>query len=462
MSKIPTLFECQSCGYSSPKWLGRCPDCGSWNSFVEEKRTPGPKKSSLPGRQGSAAKRLGEISLATVPRIATEIEEFNSVLGGGIVPGSIVLLGGEPGIGKSTLLLQIANCLHNQGRRVLYVSGEESASQIKMRAERLENSAESADRPALDEIYVLAESSLENIFSAVEEMRPTDIIVDSIQTTYSETLDSAPGSISQVRHVATQLLNLAKAENIPVFLIGHVTKDGNIAGPKSLEHIVDVVLYFEGERHHNYRIVRAAKNRFGAANEIGIFEMTSRGLMSVRNPSKCFVSELETPSAGSAVVCSFEGTRPILVEIQALVVTTQYGTARRTSTGIDYNRISVLVAMLEKRLEIPMTGCDIFVSAAGGLEIKEPAADLAVFASILSSFRNRALPARAVLLGELSLSGEVRPISQAYARLREAAAMGFRTCILPAGNLPLVNPVENIELIPIANVSQLSELIFPF
>lgn len=460
MSKIPTLFECQSCGYSSAKWLGRCPDCGSWNSFVEEKRTLRSKPGPVPGKQGSKAKRLSEVSLERAPRIVTAIEEFNGVLGGGIVPGSLVLLGGEPGIGKSTLLLQIADCLHDQGRRVLYVSGEESASQIKMRAERLGNAQKSAGRSSLDGIYILAESSFENILNAIDETHPTDIIVDSIQTTYSEGLDSAPGSISQVRHVATQLLNLAKSENIPIFLIGHVTKEGNIAGPKSLEHIVDVVLYFEGERHHNYRIVRAVKNRFGAANEIGIFEMTDRGLMSIRNPSKCFISEGETLSPGSAVVCAFEGTRPILVEIQALVLATQYGTARRTSTGIDYNRISVLVAMLEKRLEIPMMGCDIYVNAAGGLEIREPAADLAVFASILSSFRNRALPPHTVLLGELSLSGEVRAVNQIYPRVREAAAMGFKRCIIPEGNLPLINPVENIELIPIVTVSQLSDLVF--
>jgi len=460
MSKIPTLFECQSCGYSSAKWLGRCPDCGSWNSFVEEKRTLRSKPGPVPGKQGSKAKRLSEVSLERAPRIVTAIEEFNGVLGGGIVPGSLVLLGGEPGIGKSTLLLQIADCLHDQGRRVLYVSGEESASQIKMRAERLGNAQKSAGRSSLDGIYILAESSFENILNAIDETHPTDIIVDSIQTTYSEGLDSAPGSISQVRHVATQLLNLAKSENIPIFLIGHVTKEGNIAGPKSLEHIVDVVLYFEGERHHNYRIVRAVKNRFGAANEIGIFEMTDRGLMSIRNPSKCFISEEETLSPGSAVVCAFEGTRPILVEIQALVLATQYGTARRTSTGIDYNRISVLVAMLEKRLEIPMMGCDIYVNAAGGLEIREPAADLAVFASILSSFRNRALPPHTVLLGELSLSGEVRAVNQIYPRVREAAAMGFKRCIIPEGNLPLINPVENIELIPIVTVSQLSDLVF--
>jgi DNA repair protein RadA/Sms len=460
MSKTPSIFECQSCGYTSAKWLGRCPDCGAWNSFVEERPTSSLKAVSRAAREGSKAKRLEDVPLDNTPRIVTANTEFNGVLGGGIVPGSLVLLGGEPGIGKSTLLLQIADCLQAQGRRVLYVSGEESAPQIKMRAERLRKIPESKDKPEPEGIFVLAESRLESVFDAVEEIHPTDIVIDSIQTTFSETLDSAPGSISQVRHVATQLLNLAKSENIPVFLIGHVTKEGNIAGPKSLEHIVDVVLYFEGERHHNYRIVRAVKNRFGAANEVGIFEMTGHGLMPVSNPSECFLSERESPSPGSAVVCAFEGTRPILVEIQALVIASQYGTARRTSTGIDYNRISVLVAMLEKRLGIPMMGCDIYVNAAGGLEVQEPAADLGVFAAILSSFRNRPLPSHTVLLGELSLSGSVRPINQVYARVREAAAMGFKMCIVPEGNLPLVNPVDNIELVPIGAVSQLSDLIF--
>jgi DNA repair protein RadA/Sms len=451
MSKTLLVFECQSCGYASAKWLGRCPDCGSWNSFAEEKA----RAASGKDRAVSAARpvRLSEISTADQPRVVTGNTEFDRVLGGGLVPGSLVLLGGEPGIGKSTLLLQIAQALQKKNRRVLYISGEESAQQIKMRAERL--GSEDAG-----EIFLLAESSLEAILGAVDDVRPTDIVVDSIQTTFSESLDSAPGSISQVRHVAAQFLALAKTRHLPVFLIGHVTTDGSLAGPKALEHIVDTVLYFEGERHHNHRIVRAVKNRFGAANEVGVFEMTSRGLVPVQNPSDLFLREREEAVPGSAVVCAVEGTRPILVEIQALVLASQYGTARRTATGVDYSRISVLVAMLEKRLGIPIMGCDIYVNAAGGLQVDEPAADLALFAAILSSFRNRALPPSTVLIGELGLSGEVRPVSQAHLRAREAAAMGFRRCILPAGNLPLHDSAGSIELMPLRSVLELSDAIF--
>ncbi|MBP1597056.1 MAG: repair protein RadA [Acidobacteria bacterium] len=451
MSKNATSFICQTCGFASAKWLGRCPDCGNWNSFTEEKAGAVSAKS----RSGPASKpvRLSEVHTEDAPRILTANAEFDRVLGGGLVPGSLVLLGGEPGIGKSTLLLQIAQALQARGRRVLYVSGEESAQQIKMRAERL--GSEDAG-----EIFVLAESSLEAILGAVTGIRPTDLIVDSIQTTFSEALESAPGSISQVRHVAACFLNLAKTDQVPVFLIGHVTKDGSIAGPKALEHIVDTVLYFEGERHHNHRIVRAVKNRFGAANEIGVFEMTGRGLLPVQSPSDLFLKEREEAAPGSAVACALEGTRPILVEVQALVLSSQYGTARRTATGLDYNRISLLVAMMEKRMGIPMTGCDIYVNAAGGLQIDEPASDLALFAAILSSFRNRALPPSTVLIGELGLSGEVRPVSQAHVRVREAAAMGFRRCILPAGNIPLHDPVESIELIPLRTILELSEAIF--
>jgi len=451
MSKNATSFICQTCGFASAKWLGRCPDCGNWNSFTEEKAGAVSAKS----RSGPASKpvRLSEVHTEDAPRILTANAEFDRVLGGGLVPGSLVLLGGEPGIGKSTLLLQIAQALQARGRRVLYVSGEESAQQIKMRAERL--GSEDAG-----EIFVLSESSLEAILGAVTGIRPTDLIVDSIQTTFSEALESAPGSISQVRHVAACFLNLAKTDQVPVFLIGHVTKDGSIAGPKALEHIVDTVLYFEGERHHNHRIVRAVKNRFGAANEIGVFEMTGRGLLPVQSPSDLFLKEREEAAPGSAVACALEGTRPILVEVQALVLSSQYGTARRTATGLDYNRISLLVAMMEKRMGIPMTGCDIYVNAAGGLQIDEPASDLALFAAILSSFRNRALPPSTVLIGELGLSGEVRPVSQAHVRVREAAAMGFRRCILPAGNIPLHDPVESIELIPLRTILELSEAIF--
>jgi DNA repair protein RadA/Sms len=457
MTKNLTIFECQSCGYQSAKWLGRCPDCGGWNSFTEEKRSKSGEAPPLL-RGESRATRLGEVSTEAVPRAVTNNAEFDRVLGGGIVPGSLILLGGEPGAGKSTLLLQIARNLQGEGRRVLYISGEESIQQIKLRADRLEDSGKPGSA-AEEEIYLLAESSLERVLAEIEEVRPSVIVVDSVQTTFSEALDSAPGSVSQVRHVTMQFLELAKTRNIPVFLIGHVTKDGSIAGPKALEHIVDVVLYFEGERRQNHRIIRAVKNRFGAANEVGIFEMTSRGLMPAANPSALFLLERENISPGSAVVCALEGTRPLLVEVQALVVATQYGNGRRVATGVDYNRISVLVAMLEKRLGIQMGGTDIYVNTAGGLEIDEPGSELGIFAAILSSLRNRPLPPHTVLLGELSLSGEVRPVSQAHMRVREAALMGFRKCILPAGNLPLLDPVEGIELLPVRTVSQTSELL---
>jgi DNA repair protein RadA/Sms len=462
MSKTSSVFECQSCGYSSAKWLGRCPDCGNWNSFVEEKRMAAPKRDGVLGRDRTVPVRLSEVSTEDAPRVATANEEFNRVLGGGIVPGSLVLLGGEPGVGKSTLLLQIAQSLQQQGRRVLYVSGEESAQQIKMRADRLRGSGPGPEvnQVPADEMYLVAEPVLEAIFAAAGELRPTDIVIDSVQTTFSENLDSAPGSISQVRHVATELLKLAKSRNISVFLIGHVTKDGSIAGPKALEHIVDTVLYFEGERHHNHRIVRAVKNRFGAANEVGIFEMTTRGLLPVQNASALFLREREAAATGSAVSCVLEGTRPILVELQALVGSTQYSTARRVSTGVDYNRISVLVAMLEKRLGFHLTGCDIYVNAAGGLEINEPAADLGIVAAILSSFRNHPVSSHTVLMGELGLSGEVRPVSQVYPRIREAAAMGFRKCVVPSGNLPLVESVASVELVPLRSVSELSDVVF--
>ena len=457
MSKIPTLFECQNCGYSSAKWLGRCPDCGGWNSFVEEKRF-NRREIASPGHREAKAVRLSDVSTEETPRIDTRNSEFNRALGGGIVPGSLILLGGEPGVGKSTLLLQIASSLQSEGLRVLYASGEESTRQIKLRSERI--AAGCGNASGAEDIYLLAESNLETIFDAIEEVRPGVVVVDSVQTVFSETLESAPGSVSQVRHAATQLLNLAKQRNLPVLLIGHVTKDGSIAGPKALEHIVDVVLYFEGEGKRHHRVIRAVKNRFGAANEVGIFEMTSRGLLPAENPSSLFLMDREETTAGSSVVCAIEGTRPLLVEVQSLVVATQYSTARRVATGVDYNRISVLVAMLEKRLGIQMTGTDIYVNTAGGLAIDEPGSDLGIFAAILSSLRNRPLVADTVLLGELSLSGMVRPVTQTHLRVREAAAMGFKRCVLPMGNLPLIDPVEGIELIPIKTVGQAADILF--
>jgi DNA repair protein RadA/Sms len=459
MVKPSSTFECQNCGYASPKWLGRCPDCGSWNSFVEERR-PRPGESAAARAAGAKATRLKDVSLESIPRLATGDPEFDRVLGGGIVPGSLVLLGGEPGVGKSTLLLQIARHLERTGGRVLYASGEESVQQIRMRSDRLKEPEAAGVADETGEIYLLAESNIEQILSAVEEIRPTAVVVDSVQTTFSDTLDSAPGSVSQVRHVAMQCLTLAKTGDVPVFLIGHVTKDGTIAGPKALEHIVDVVLYFEGERHQNHRIIRAVKNRFGAANEVGIFEMTSRGLTPASNPSVLFLLDRENVSAGSAVVCALEGTRPLLVEVQALVAATQYGTGRRVASGVDYNRLSVLVAMLEKRLGVPMGGCDIYVNTAGGIEVNEPGSDLGIFAAVLSSLRNRPLPAHTVLIGELSLSGDARPVGQAHLRVREAAAMGLRRCLLPAGNFPLPDPVPGIELIPVKTVAQLADILF--
>ena len=462
MGKASSFFECQHCGYASAKWLGKCPDCGSWNSFVEERRTAPPPSGFAQGaRKRGGITRLAEVSAETSPRLPTGDAEFDRVLGGGIVPGSLVLVGGEPGAGKSTLLLQIAHNLRDRGERVLYVSGEESSQQIRLRADRIEPSRPDDAPPPAGDILVQAESSLESILAAIGEADPSVAVIDSVQTTFSEALDSSPGSMGQVRYVAGRLLNLAKECGMAVFLIGHVTKDGAIAGPKALEHIVDAVLYFEGERHQNHRIIRAVKNRFGAANEVGIFEMTSRGLVPVRNPSSIFLPDKETVVPGSAGACAVEGTRPLLVEVQALVVATQYATARRVATGVDYNRISVLVAIMEKRLGIHMNGCDIYVNAAGGLEIDEPGADLGIFSAIFSSLRNRAPDPGTVLVGELSLSGEVRPVSQAQLRVREAAAMGFARCILPAGNLPLAEPPGGIRLLPIRTVEGLSDLLFP-
>lgn len=461
MSRTASTFECQSCGYASAKWLGRCPDCGTWNSFVEEVRSsaPGP----VPGRAGGykpQLQRLGEVTSPEAARLSTANAEFDRALGGGIVPGSLVLVGGDPGIGKSTLLLQVSCSLQRNNHIALYVSGEESVQQVKLRSGRVAPDEQRAAEDQAGSIYVLAESNLENIVQAIQEAKPEVVVIDSIQTTYSESLDSAPGSISQVRHVATVLLQLAKTRGISVFLIGHVTKDGTIAGPKALEHIVDAVLYFEGDRHHNHRIVRAVKNRFGAANELGIFEMTSRGLLAVRSPSDLFLSEGSVPAPGSAVTCAVEGTRPILVEVQALVSSTRYSTARRVSTGVDYNRIAVLVAMLEKKLGLHLAGCDIYVKAAGGLQVEEPATDLALVAAILSSFRNRPLIPRTVLIGEMGLSGEVRPVSQIAARLHESAVMAFNRAIVPAGNLPLLEPADGLEVLRIRSVDELSDLVF--
>jgi DNA repair protein RadA/Sms len=434
VTKVRTVFACQACGFESSKWLGRCPDCGEWNSFVEERQAAPPpagrgrpNQIGLPGAM-SHPTAFDAVDALEEARVASGIDEFDRVLGGGIVPGSLVLIGGEPGIGKSTLLLQVAHLLGRTHGSVLYVSGEESERQIRLRGERL--------GIAGGGLFLMAETSLERLLEEVEELKPAALVVDSVQTVFSSRFPSAPGSISQVREVATQLLFVAKGRGITTFLIGHVTKDGSLAGPKSLEHIVDTVLYFEGEKRQHHRVVRAVKNRFGAVSELGVFEMTGAGLVPVANPSALFLAERQAGAPGSAVVATMEGTRPLLVEVQALVSPTSFGTPRRMSLGIDPNRTSLLLAVLEKRVGLELLGDDVFVSVAGGLEVDEPAADLGVAAAVASSFRNRPLPSHTVLFGEVGLGGEVRGAGQPGARIREAAQMGFTRCILPARNVP--------------------------
>jgi DNA repair protein RadA/Sms len=456
MTKSPkTVFVCQECGSQAPKWIGRCGDCGAWNSYVEERPQPqdggigaaaaAGHRYALAGAAG-AARLYADIELEQHARLTTGIDEFDRVLGGGVVPGSLVLLGGEPGIGKSTLLLQAAANMARRGP-VLYSSGEESEHQIKSRGERL--------NVGKAPLYLLAETCLERILEEIARIRPALVIVDSVQTVFSLKFQSAPGSIGQVREAATQLLFTAKGQNIPTFLVGHVTKDGSLAGPKALEHVVDTVLYFEGERHHSHRVVRAVKNRFGAVSELGVFEMTSGGLRPVPNPSKMFLAERPANAPGSAVLCSVEGSRPILVEVQALVSSSTYGTARRMASGIDAQRLSLLLAVLEKRAGLNLIGDDVFVNIAGGMTIDEPASDLGVLAAISSSVRNRVIPATAAMFGEIGLAGEVRGIAQANLRVREAAQMGFTRCIMPEANIePNVRSEGDCELVGVRTVGE--------
>jgi DNA repair protein RadA/Sms len=433
MAKRPsTVFVCQECGAQSPKWLGRCADCGAWNALVEERVADSAGSSAVGHRYASAsgaslAQLYADIDIEQHARISTGIDEFDRVLGGGIVPGSLMLLGGEPGIGKSTLLLQAAANLARTVGPVLYSSGEESEHQVKSRGERL--------AVGKAPLYLLAETCLERILEEIARLKPALVIVDSIQTVFSLKFQSAPGSIGQVREAATQLLFMAKSQNVPTFLVGHVTKDGSLAGPKALEHVVDTVLYFEGERHHSHRVVRAVKNRFGAVSELGVFEMTSGGLRPVPNPSKLFLAERPSNASGSAVLCSVEGSRPILVEVQALVSTSSYGNARRMASGIDQQRLSLLLAVLEKRVGLNLSGDDVFVNIAGGMTVDEPASDLGVLAAIASSVRNRVIPSTTAMFGEVGLAGEVRGISQAALRVREATQMGFRQCVMPEANI---------------------------
>jgi DNA repair protein RadA/Sms len=448
-----TIFLCQSCGFESRKWLGKCPECGEWNSLVEERVVTTKKGSAKGGFRLREARAIAynEIESQDDARVSSGVTEFDRVLGGGIVPGTLVLLGGDPGIGKSTLLLQVAEKLSTSGGTVLYISGEESERQIKLRGERL--------RIEADSLLLLPETNLENILREVERVKPSTIIVDSIQTTFSSEIESAPGSISQIREVAAQFLLLAKTRSIPVFLIGHVTKEGSIAGPRALEHIVDTVLYFEGERHHNHRIVRATKNRFGAANEVGVFEMTSSGLRPVANPSQMFLAERPADAAGSVVTACLEGTRPMLVEIQALVSSSKYGTGRRMTQGVDQNRVALMIAMLEKRAGLQLLGDDVFVNIAGGLEVDEPAVDLGLVTAIASSFRNQPIDPHTAVFGEVGLTGEVRGATQASVRAREAQALGFKKIVMPASNTSGLEKLLGLRVVGVRSVDEaISEL----
>ena len=456
--KTKTVYSCQECGAQSQKWLGRCPECEAWNSLVEERPVPatagaGAASASAGSRYalaGTAGPRLYEdIDTVVSARLTTGIDEFDRVLGGGVVPGSLVLIGGEPGIGKSTLLLQAAAHFAHTTGTVLYSSGEESEHQIKSRGERL-GGLENARAP----LYLLAETCLERILEEIARLRPSLIIVDSVQTVFSLKFQSAPGSIGQVREAATQLLFAAKGQNIPTFLVGHVTKDGSLAGPKVLEHIVDTVLYFEGEKHHSHRVVRAVKNRFGAVSELGVFEMTGKGLRAVPNPSKLFLAERPANAPGSAVLCCIEGSRPLLVEVQALVSTSSYGNARRMASGIDQNRLSLLLAVLEKRAGLNLLGEDVFINVAGGMTVDEPAADLAVVGAVASSLRNRPIKPGTAVFGEIGLAGEIRGTSQAALRLREAAQMGFTRIVVPDGNVALDEAPPGCEIVPVKNVGE--------
>ena len=453
MPKGKTQFVCQACGYQTPKWLGKCPGCQEWNTFVEERivEEKAPERDPLGFETAAVPVPLSEIIPEERDRLRTGIGEFDRVLGGGVVLGSVTLIGGDPGIGKSTLLLQAMNALASQGHPILYISGEESLQQTRMRAERL--------GMASDHLYVASETSLEKILQDIQRLKPSTVVIDSIQTIYSSDLPALPGSITQVREASSRLIYLAKHLSIPVFLVGHVTKEGFIAGPKVLEHMVDTVLYVEGEGGHAFRILRAAKNRFGSTHEIGIFEMKDSGLVEVINPSEFFLSERQAIS-GSAIIASLEGTRPILVELQALVVPTHYGVPRRTAQGVDVNRVSLLVAVMEKRLGVHLLNQDIFLNIAGGIRVEEPGADLGLIASIYSSLQNRTIQPGLVLFGEVGLGGEVRAISRAEVRIKEAARLGFQQCLLPKANEEKIKAIKGIELIGVKTVQEAVEKIF--
>ncbi|WP_179395843.1 DNA repair protein RadA [Lacticaseibacillus absianus] len=454
MAKPKTQYVCQNCGYISAGYLGRCPNCGTWNSLVEETVATGPKPAPRTTTAGTKIQpqRLDQVSITKEERVTTELGELNRVLGGGVVPGSLILIGGDPGIGKSTLLLQVSGYLARTGGKVLYVSGEESASQIKMRASRLgvEDSG----------MYLYPETDMPSIKQAISDMAPQYVVIDSVQTMNVPDMNAAVGSVSQIREVTAELMKIAKTEQITIFIVGHVTKEGAIAGPKILEHMVDTVLYFEGDMHHTYRMLRSVKNRFGSTNEIGIFEMHESGLTEVANPSELFLDERLEGATGSAVVVSMEGTRPILVEIQALLTPTMYGNAKRTSSGVDHNKVSLIIAVLEKRANLMLQNQDAYLKATGGVRLVEPAIDLAMAMALASSYRDVGIAATDCFVGELGLTGEVRRVNRIEDRIREAAKLGFKRIFVPKNNLQGFTARDKIEVIGVASVAEALHKVF--
>lgn len=452
-SKKSTVFFCQNCGFESAKWMGQCPGCREWNTFVEEQVSTAALKKN--GTQGSTARQkpavLSEITMEKEDRISTGMQELDRVLGGGVVAGSLTLVGGDPGIGKSTLLLQVCRNFSDAGAKVLYISGEESLKQIKMRAERIGSFN--------DNLLLLCETNLSLIEDTIRSQKPQIVIIDSIQTMYSEDVSAAPGSVSQVRESTALFLQLAKGLGVSIFIVGHVTKEGTVAGPRVLEHMVDTVLYFEGDRYASYRILRSVKNRFGSTNEIGVFEMREEGLTEVRNPSEYMLSGRPKDACGCVVACTVEGTRPLMVEMQALVCHSNFGIPRRQATGVDFNRVNLLMAVLEKRLGLQMSGCDAYVNLAGGIRIQEPAVDLGMVMAIVSSFKNRPVDESTVVFGEVGLSGEVRAVSLAEQRLQEAVKLGFTTCVMPRANADMLKNTKSIKVIGVSNVQEAIELI---
>jgi len=445
-----TIFFCQNCGHEENKWLGQCPMCKEWNTFVEEKISSG-KSGITKEAANTKMVTLSSVAAEDDERISTSIGELDRVLGGGIVPGSLVLVGGDPGIGKSTLLLQVCQKLSGMKKKVLYISGEESLRQIKLRANRVGAFTE--------DFYLLCETNLSIIRNVIETNRPEIVVIDSIQTMYNEEVGSAPGSVSQVRESTNIFMQLAKGLNISTFIVGHVTKEGTVAGPRVLEHMVDTVLYFEGDRHASYRILRGVKNRFGSTNEIGVFEMQKKGLVEVENPSEYMLSGKPENASGSVVVCAMEGTRPVLMEIQALVCKTNFGMPRRTAAGIDYNRVNLLMAVLEKRMGLPLSGYDAYVNVAGGIRMSEPAADLGIVMAIASSYKNKPVSDGTIVFGEVGLSGEVRAVTMPEQRVAEARKLGFKTCIMPEVSAKNISRTDDIEIIGVKTIKEALQLI---